>query len=75
MLRLTLRTLRYRKGGFIATFLALMLGAMVVMACGGLMETGVRMAIPTQRFAGADIVVTGDRSHDLTPSPGRSDDD
>lgn len=66
MLRLTLRTLRYRKGGFVATFIALLLGAMIVMACGGIMETGVRTAIPAQRFAGADIVVTGDRYHDLT---------
>jgi putative ABC transport system permease protein len=69
MVRLTLRTLRYRKGGFVATFIALMLGAMIVMACGGLMETGVRTAIPAQRFAGADVVVTGDRHHDLARDP------
>ncbi|TCO53475.1 FtsX-like permease family protein [Actinocrispum wychmicini] len=65
MVRLTLRTLRYRKGGFVATFIALFLGAMIVMACGGLMETGIRTAIPTHRFAGADIVVTGDRHYEL----------
>jgi putative ABC transport system permease protein len=75
MVRLTLRTLRYRKGGFVATFIALMLGAMIVMACGGLMETGIRAAIPAQRFAGADLVVTGDRHHDLTRNPNSHKDD
>ncbi|MET0234437.1 MAG: FtsX-like permease family protein [Kibdelosporangium sp.] len=62
MLRLTLRTLRYRKGGFVATFIALFFGAAIVMACGGLMETGIRTAIPPQRLAGADAVVVADRS-------------
>ncbi|CAM4175382.1 FtsX-like permease family protein [Kibdelosporangium persicum] len=62
MLRLTLRTLRYRKGGFVATFIALFFGAAIVMACGGLMETGIRTAIPPQRLAGADAVITADRS-------------
>jgi putative ABC transport system permease protein len=64
MLRLTLRTLRYRKGGFVATFIALFFGAAIVMACGGLMETGIRTAIPPQRLAGADAVVVADRSFD-----------
>lgn len=62
MLRLTLRTLRYRKGGFVATFIALFFGAAIVMACGGLMETGIRTAIPPQRLAGADAVIIADRS-------------
>jgi putative ABC transport system permease protein len=65
MVRLTLRTLRYRKGGFLATFIALFFGAVIVMACGGLMETGVRTAVPAQRLAGAPIVVTGDQHYDL----------
>jgi putative ABC transport system permease protein len=65
MVRLTLRTLRYRKGGFVATFIALFVGAMIVMACGGLMETGVRTAVPAQRFADATVVVTGDRHYTL----------
>src|SRR5882724_5680745 len=74
MLRLTLRTLRYRKGGFAATFIALFLGAMIVMACGGLMETGIRTAVPAQRFAGAPIVLTGDRHFEL-PKKDPSDED
>lgn len=65
MIALAWRTLRHRKGGFVATFLALFFGTVVVMACGGLLETGVRNNAPPQRLAGADLVVTGDRSYDL----------
>ncbi|MGW3076596.1 MULTISPECIES: ABC transporter permease [unclassified Kitasatospora] len=66
MLLLALRTLKFRKTGFIATFVAMFLGAAIVMACGGLMETGVRMAAPPQRLAGVPIVVTGQQTHDDT---------
>ncbi len=62
MVRLALRTLRFRTGGFVASFIALLFGATIVMACGGLMETGIRTAIAPQRLAGAPIVVTGDQS-------------
>lgn len=63
---LALRTLKFRKTGFIATFVAMLLGAAIVMACGGLMETGVRMAAPPQRLAGVPIVVTGQQTYDST---------
>lgn len=63
MLRLALRTLRFRIGGFTASFIALFLGAAIVMACGGLMETGIRTAVPPQRLAAAPLVVTGDPSY------------
>ncbi|HEX4222840.1 MAG TPA: FtsX-like permease family protein [Pseudonocardiaceae bacterium] len=62
MIRLALRTLRLRTGGFVAAFIALLFGATIVMACGGLMETGIRTAIPAQRLVDAPIVVTGDQS-------------
>ncbi|MGK5640733.1 ABC transporter permease [Streptomyces sp. URMC 126] len=61
--KLALRSLRHRTGGFLATFLALFIGATIVMACGGLMETGIRNNVPPQRLAGAQILVTGDRIH------------
>ncbi|MFI5783817.1 ABC transporter permease [Nocardia sp. NPDC051570] len=64
MLMLCLRTLRYRKTSFIATFIALFLGSAIVMACGGLMETGIRVAVPAQRLAAAPIVVTGNQTYD-----------
>lgn len=60
--RLALRSLRHRMGGFLATFVALFIGATVVMACGGLMETGIRNNVPPQRLAGAQLIVTGDRT-------------
>jgi putative ABC transport system permease protein len=65
MIRIALRTLRYRKGAFLATFLAMTFGAVIVMACGGLMETGIRADVPPHRLAGAPIVVTGGQSYEL----------
>ncbi|WP_433273319.1 FtsX-like permease family protein [Actinosynnema sp. CS-041913] len=68
MLGLALRTLRFRIGGFAASFIALFLGAAIVMACGGLMESGIRNAVPPQRLAAAPLLVTGDPSY-LERSP------
>ncbi|MGH3878355.1 MAG: FtsX-like permease family protein [Actinophytocola sp.] len=65
MLRVALRTLRFRKGAFVATFLAMTFGALIVMACGGLMETGIRTDVPAQRLAAAPLVVTGDQTYQL----------
>ncbi|MGW8329041.1 ABC transporter permease [Streptomyces sp. NPDC055897] len=57
MFRQALQTLRFRKGGFLASFVALFFGALILAACGGLMETGVRADVPPQRFAAAPVVV------------------
>lgn len=65
MIGIALRTLRYRAGGFVATFVVLFVGIAVLLACGGLMETGVRTVIPPQRLAAAPIVVAGDQRYDL----------
>jgi len=65
MFVLALRTLRFRAGSFVATFIALFVGATIVMACGGLLETGVRNNAPAQRLAGATVLVTGERTLDL----------
>ena len=65
MVRVALATLRYRKGAFIATFLAMTVGAVIVLACGGLLETGVRTEVPAKRLAAAPLVVTGSQSYDL----------
>jgi putative ABC transport system permease protein len=77
MMRLAVRTLRFRKGGFIATFVAVVFGTAIVMACGGLMETGIRSNVEPSRLAAASLVVTGNQSHlrpgaeDATPLPER----
>jgi putative ABC transport system permease protein len=65
MVRIALRTLRFRAGAFVATFLAMTFGAVIVMACGGLMETGIRTEIPPQRLAAAPLVITGNQSYEL----------
>ncbi|MFB9689618.1 ABC transporter permease [Amycolatopsis plumensis] len=65
MFKLALRTLRLRKGGFLATFVAVFFGALVVSACGGLMETGIRSETPVQRLAAAPIVVGGQQTLEL----------
>lgn len=65
MLRVALRTLRFRAGAFIATFLAMTFGALIVMACGGLMETGIRTEVPAQRLAAAPLVITGSQTYQL----------
>ncbi|MFH9612754.1 FtsX-like permease family protein [Streptomyces pratensis] len=64
MWRLALRTLKFRRTSFVATFLAMFLGAAIVIGCGGLMETGVRMAADPLRLNGAPVVVTGEQSYD-----------
>jgi putative ABC transport system permease protein len=63
MLQLALRTLRYRTGTFVAAFLAMFFAAVVLMACGGLIETGIRAAVPPQQVSSADVVVAGDQTH------------
>ncbi|GAA4538488.1 FtsX-like permease family protein [Amycolatopsis samaneae] len=65
MLRLVLRTLRLRKGGFVATFVAVFFGAVLVSACAGLMETGIRSDAQPQRLAGAPIVIGGQQEIDI----------
>lgn len=48
MYGIALRTLRFRKAGFAGTFVALFLGAALIMVCGGLMETGIRAGDTSQ---------------------------
>ena len=63
MMQLALRTLRYRTGTFVAAFLAMFFAAVILMACGGLIETGIRAAAPPQQLGSADVVVAGDQAH------------
>ncbi|WP_026184496.1 FtsX-like permease family protein [Salinispora vitiensis] len=63
MMHLAWRTLRYRRLAFMATFLAVFFGVALIVASGGLMETGVRLAVPPQRLAAADVVVSGKQTY------------
>ncbi|XHU10723.1 FtsX-like permease family protein [Amycolatopsis sp. WGS_07] len=65
MFSLALRTLRFRTGGFIAAFVAAFLGAVIVSACAGLMETGIRSATPPHRLAWTSAVVAGQQDFEL----------
>ncbi|WP_190232744.1 ABC transporter permease [Streptomyces avicenniae] len=75
MIGIALRTLRFHKGGFAASFVALFLGAALVIGSGGLLETGVRLAAPPERLAAAPLVVTDDQRYAGTAAdvvfPGR----
>lgn len=64
MFRLALRTLRFRMGTFVAAFLAMFFAAAIVMATGGLIETGIRTAVPPHQLTSADIVVAGNQEYD-----------
>ncbi|MGW6443278.1 FtsX-like permease family protein [Lentzea sp. NPDC055074] len=62
MLTLAWQTVKARTSGFIGAFVAVLCGTALVAACGILMESGFRGGVPTQRYAAADVVVTGDRT-------------
>jgi putative ABC transport system permease protein len=66
MLRLVLRTLRARMGGFVAAFISLFFAAALMAGCGILMETGIRGETPTERYEASPVVVAAERQ----PSPG-----
>jgi putative ABC transport system permease protein len=65
MNRLALASLRHRLAAFVATFLAVLVGSALLVACGGLFESGLRSAAVPQRLAGADLVVTGPQGFKL----------
>ncbi|MET0133183.1 MAG: FtsX-like permease family protein [Kibdelosporangium sp.] len=57
MLGLAAQMLRFRKGSFVATFVALAAGVMILMTCALLVESGLRYQGRPQRYAGAAAVV------------------
>ncbi|MFJ8827195.1 FtsX-like permease family protein [Streptomyces sp. NPDC102467] len=61
--------LRFKPAAFAGTFVALMMSALIVAACGILLETGLRASVPAERYAGAPVVVSADqRAHYVTGS-------
>ncbi|MBP2472607.1 putative ABC transport system permease protein [Crossiella equi] len=56
------QTIRARKAGFAAAFLALFGGAVLLTACGVLMESGLFGGVPVRRYAAAPVVVSADRA-------------
>ncbi|WP_424187856.1 ABC transporter permease [Actinokineospora sp. G85] len=59
MFSLALSTIRARRGGFAAAFIALFCGAAVITASGVLLESGLRSGVAAERYAAADVVIGG----------------
>ena len=57
MLALAWKTVKGRKGGFVAAFVAVLFGSAVITACGILLESSERSGVPTERYQAADLVV------------------
>ncbi|MFJ4838409.1 FtsX-like permease family protein [Streptomyces sp. NPDC088746] len=53
---------RFKPASFAGTFVALMMAALIVSACGTLLETGIRASVPAQRYAKAPVVAAADQS-------------
>jgi putative ABC transport system permease protein len=70
MLRLSLSTLRARKSAFIGAFSALAFASILVTICGVLLESSLRAGTPTERYAGAPVVVAGKNSISFTSGSG-----
>ncbi|HEY0453971.1 FtsX-like permease family protein [Actinophytocola sp.] len=65
MIALALASLRHRLAAFVATFLAVLVGSALLVACGGLFETALRLNAQPQRLAGAELLVTGSEGFKL----------
>jgi putative ABC transport system permease protein len=52
---------RFKPASFAGTFLALLMSALIVSACGILLETSLRASVPPQRYANAPVVVAADQ--------------
>lgn len=57
MLALAWSTIKGRKGGFVAAFVAVLFGSAIITACGILLESSMRSGAPTERYQAAAVVV------------------
>ena len=62
MLWIALQGLRGRKGPFAGAFVALAVASALVMACGTLLQAGLRSHAPVERYAATPIVVAGEQT-------------
>ncbi|MFF2960772.1 FtsX-like permease family protein [Streptomyces sp. NPDC057963] len=61
---------RFKPSSFVGTFVALLLAAAIVSACGILLETGLRASVPADRYAKAPVVVAADQRVHMTVGSG-----
>lgn len=52
---------RFKPASFAGTFVALMMAALIVTACGILLETGLRASVPPERYAKVPVVAAADQ--------------
>ncbi|AQS65764.1 FtsX-like permease family protein [Streptomyces pactum] len=52
---------RFKPASFAGTFVALLMSALIVTACGILLETSLRATVPPQRYAKAPVVAAADQ--------------
>ncbi|MEU5212698.1 FtsX-like permease family protein [Streptomyces sp. NPDC020742] len=65
MFDLAWSTVRNRKGGFVAAFIAVFFGSALVTACGVLLMSGLLSGVPPERYAGAAVMVGGDQTKEV----------
>ncbi|MEU1439020.1 FtsX-like permease family protein [Streptomyces sp. NPDC005786] len=63
---------RFRPASFAGTFVALMMAALIVSACGILLETGARASVPPERYAKVPVVAAADQYARLVTGSGDS---
>src|SRR5688500_5023254 len=68
MFSLALSTIRARRGGFIAAFIALFFGAAVITASGVVLDAGLGSVVTLARYAAAAVVVGGKQEFDVLNS-------
>jgi putative ABC transport system permease protein len=61
---------RFKPASFAGTFLALLMSALIVSACGILLETGLRASVPPERYANAPVVAAADQYVPLVTGSG-----
>ncbi|MEV5603265.1 FtsX-like permease family protein [Streptomyces sp. NPDC052299] len=62
--------IRFKPASFAGTFLALLMSALIVAACGILLETSLRASVPPERYAAAPVVVAADQNEYVVTGSG-----
>ncbi|MCQ1947825.1 FtsX-like permease family protein [Arthrobacter sp. zg-Y1116] len=65
MLTLILEGLRHRTAALLAIVVSAGLGSALIVMCGAMIETGIRLSAPAERIGAADLVVIGDPSYTM----------
>ncbi|MEW2491198.1 FtsX-like permease family protein [Streptomyces sp. NPDC048411] len=61
---------RFKPSSFVGTFVALLMAAAIVSACGILLEAGIRASVPAERYAKAPVLVAADQQVHLRTGSG-----